>query len=163
MNDLNQLELVPFKDAINNGADVVMVAHILLPKIDPQYPSSMSKEIITGMLRKQLGFDGVIMTDDMTMKAITNHYAIGQAAVDSIKAGSDIILIAHEFANITAAIEAVKTAVSNGEITEERINDSVRRIIKLKEKYQLVNQPVTAVDINKLNTDIAKVLNTYMK
>lgn len=163
LNDLNQLELVPFKEAINNGADVVMVAHILLPKIDPQYPSSMSKEIITGMLRKQLGFDGVVMTDDMTMKAITNHYAIGQAAVDSIKAGSDIILIAHEYANITAAIEAVKTAVSNGEITEERINESVQRIVKLKEKYQLVNQPVTAVDVNKLNTDIEKVLNTYMK
>ena len=62
----------------------------------------MSKEIITGTLRKQLGFDGVVMTDDMTMKAITNHYAIGQATVDSIKAGSDIILIAHEYANITA-------------------------------------------------------------
>jgi len=163
LNDLNQLELVPFKEAIKNGADVVMVAHILLPKIDPQYPSSMSKEIITGTLRKQLGFDGVVMTDDMTMKAITNHYAIGQAAVDSIKAGSDIILIAHEYANITAAIEAVKVAVSNGEITEERINESVQRIIKLKEKYQLVNQPVPAVDINKLNTDIEKVLNTYMK
>ncbi|WP_416141572.1 beta-N-acetylhexosaminidase [Lysinibacillus capsici] len=163
LNDLNQLELVPFKEAINNGADVVMVAHILLPKIDPQYPSSMSKEIITGTLRKQLGFDGVVMTDDMTMKAITNHYAIGQAAVDSIKAGSDIILIAHEYANITAAIEAVKVAVSNGEITEERINESVQRILKLKEKYQLVNQPVPAVDINKLNTDIEKVLNTYMK
>lgn len=163
LNDLNQLELVPFKEAINNGADVVMVAHILLPKIDPQYPSSMSKEIITGMLRKQLGFDGVVMTDDLTMKAITNHYAIGQAAVDSIKAGSDIILIAHEYANITAAIEAVKIAVSNGEITEERINESVQRIVKLKEKYQLVNQPVTAVDVNKLNTDIEKVLNTYMK
>lgn len=163
LNDLNQLELVPFKEAINSGADVVMVAHILLPKIDPQYPSSMSKEIITGMLRKQLGFDGVVMTDDMTMKAITNHYAIGQAAVDSIKAGSDIILIAHEYANMTAAIEAVKVAVSNGEITEERINESVQRILKLKEKYQLVNQPVPAVDINKLNTDIEKVLNTYMK
>lgn len=163
LDDLNQLELVPFKAAIENGADVVMVAHILLPKIDPQYPSSMSKEIITGMLRDQLGFDGVVMTDDMTMKAITNHFDIGQAAVDSVKAGSDVILIAHEYANVTAAIQAVKAAVNKGEITEDRINDSVRRIIELKQKYQLANQPVTAVDINRLNTDIEKVLNMYMK
>lgn len=163
LDDLNQLELVPFKAAIENGADVVMVAHILLPKIDSQYPSSMSKEIITGMLRDQLGFDGVVMTDDMTMKAITNHFDIGQAAVDSVKAGSDVILIAHEYANVTAAIQAVKAAVNKGEITEDRINDSVRRIIELKQKYQLANQPVTAVDINRLNTDIEKVLNMYMK
>ncbi len=163
LDDLNQLELVPFKAAIDSGADVVMVAHILLPKIDPQYPSSMSKEVITGMLREQLGFDGVVMTDDMTMKAITNHFDIGQAAVDSVKAGSDVILIAHEYANVTAAVQAVKAAVNKGEITEDRINDSVRRIIALKQKYQLANQPVTPVDINQLNTDIDKVLNMYMK
>lgn len=163
LDDLNQLELVPFKAAINNGADVVMVAHILLPKIDPQYPSSMSKDVITGMLREQLDFDGVVMTDDMTMKAITNHFDIGRAAVDSVKAGSDVILIAHEYANVTAAIQAVKAAVNKGELTEERIDDSVRRIIALKQKYQLANQPVKAVDINRLNTDIEKVLNMYMK
>ncbi len=163
LDDLNQLELVPFKAAIDSGADVVMVAHILLPKIDPQYPSSMSKEVITGMLREQLGFDGVVMTDDMTMKAITNHFDIGQASVDSVKAGSDVILIAHEYANVTAAIQAVKAAVNKGEITEDRINDSVRKIIALKQKYQLANQPVTTVDINQLNTDIEKVLNMYMK
>jgi len=163
LDDLNQLELVPFKAAIDNGADVVMVAHILLPKIDPQYPSSMSKDVITGMLREQLDFDGVVMTDDMTMKAITNHFDIGQAAVDSVKAGSDVILIAHEYANVTAAIQAVKAAVNKGEITEDRIDDSVRRIIALKQKYQLANQPVKAVDINRLNTDIEKVLNMYMK
>lgn len=163
LDDLNQLELVPFKAAIDNGADVVMVAHILLPKIDPQYPSSMSKDVITGMLREQLDFDGVVMTDDMTMKAITNHFDIGRAAVDSVKAGSDVILIAHEYANVTAAIQAVKAAVNKGEITEDRIDDSVRRIIALKQKYQLANQPVKAVDINSLNTDIEKVLNMYMK
>ncbi|KPN94702.1 beta-N-acetylhexosaminidase [Lysinibacillus sp. ZYM-1] len=163
LDDLKQLELIPFKAAIDKGVDVVMVGHILLPKIDQQYPSSMSKEIITGILRNQLGFDGVVMTDDMTMKAITNHFNIGQAAVDSVKAGNDIILIAHEFSNVTSAIDALKAAVKNGEITEKQINDSVRRIIQLKQKYQLVNQPVQAVDLNKLNAHIDNVLNTYMK
>ncbi|WP_042478930.1 beta-N-acetylhexosaminidase [Bacillus ndiopicus] len=163
LEDLNKMELIPFKAAIENGADVVMVAHILLPKIDQKYPASMSKEIITGILRDQIGFNGVVMTDDMTMGAITNHFDIGQAAVDAVKAGNDIILIAHSASNVTSAIEAVKAAINNGEIAEDRINESVRRIIQLKQKYQLENKPVTTVDINKLNTDIEKVLSTYMK
>ncbi len=163
LEELNKLELIPFKAAIENGADVVMVAHILLPKIDETYPSSMSKEIITGILREQLGFDGVVMTDDMTMGAIANHFEMGQAAVDAVKAGNDIVLIAHGFSNITSAIEAVKAAVNNGEITEDRINESVRRIIELKQKYQLENKLVPAVDMDKLNANIEKVLNTYMK
>jgi len=163
LDDLNKLELIPFKAAIDKGVDVVMVGHILLPKIDQQFPSSMSKEIITGLLRNQLGFDGVVMTDDMTMKAITNHFSIGQAAVDSVKAGNDIILIAHEFANVTTAIDALKAAVKNGKISEQQINDSVRRIIQLKEKYQLVNHPVSAVDLKKLNARMDQLLNTYMK
>ncbi|MGE7110434.1 beta-N-acetylhexosaminidase [Lysinibacillus sp. NPDC047702] len=163
LDELNKLEIIPFKTAIENGADVVMVAHILLPRIDPQYPSSMSKAIITGILRNQLAFDGVVMTDDMTMKAITNHFAIGQATVDSVKAGSDIILIAHDFSNVQSAIEALKSAVQHGEITEDRINDSVRRIIQLKRKFKLENNKVTAVDIHRLNADIENVLKTYMK
>ncbi|WP_446936493.1 beta-N-acetylhexosaminidase [Lysinibacillus fusiformis] len=163
LDDLNKQELIPFKAAIDKGVDVVMVGHILLPKIDQQFPSSMSKEIITGLLRNQLGFDGVVMTDDMTMKAITNHFSIGQAAVDSVKAGNDIILIAHEFANVTTAIDALKAAVKNGKISEQQINDSVRRIIQLKEKYQFVNHPVSAVDLKKLNARMDQLLNTYMK
>lgn len=137
--DLQRLELIPFKTAIENGADVVMVAHILLSELDAQYPSSMSTDIITGILRNQLGFDGVVMTDDMTMKAITNHFDMRQAAVNAVKAGNDIVLIAHEYGNVQVAIEAIKAAVANGELTEERIDDSVRRIIQLKQKYGLSN------------------------
>ncbi|MEK5231843.1 beta-N-acetylhexosaminidase [Lysinibacillus sp. FSL K6-0232] len=161
--DLQQLELIPFKTAIENGADVVMVAHILLSELDAQYPSSMSTDIITGILRNQLGFDGVVMTDDMTMKAITNHFDMRQAAVNAVKAGNDIVLIAHEYGNVQVAIEAIKAAVANGELTEERIDDSVRRIIQLKQKYGLSNNQAAPVDINKLNTAINHVLNTYMK
>lgn len=162
LKDLNETELIPFKAAIESGADVVMVAHILLPKIDQNYPSSMSKEVITGILREQIGFDGVVMTDDMTMGAIANHYNMGQAAVAAVKAGNDIVLMAHGFSNVTSAIEAIKAAVNNGEISEAQINESVRRIIHLKQKYQLVNTPVPAVDINKLNADVERVLNAYM-
>jgi beta-N-acetylhexosaminidase len=156
--DLNALELIPFKKAIKDGADVVMVAHILLPKIDPKFPSSMSHPIITGILREQLQFDGVVMTDDMTMNAILGHYEIGQAAVDAVKAGNDIVLVAHDYPKVKRAIDAIKQAVNNGEISEERINTSVSRILMLKEKYKLNNERVQAQDIKGLNHSIEQII-----
>ncbi|SHG54547.1 glycoside hydrolase family 3 protein [Ornithinibacillus halophilus] len=138
LEELEQLELIPFRHAIQEGADVVMVAHILLPFVDPDYPATMSKEIITNLLRKNIGFNGVVVTDDMTMDAIAKHYNIGQAAVESIKAGSDLILVAHEYTNIVDTIESIKLAVEQGEISEERIDESVLRIIELKKKYGII-------------------------
>ena len=154
LEDLKSLELIPFQEAIANGADVVMVAHILMPNIDNRFPSSMSEDIITGILRNQLGFEGVIVTDDMTMDAIEDNYEMGEAAVQAIKAGNDIVLIAHEYNNIQRAIEAIVQAVKDGEITVERINESVDRIIKLKEKYKLNNDLVKEIDTASLNKSI---------
>jgi len=149
--DLKRLELIPFEQAINNGADVIMVAHILLPQLDATYPSSMSNYIMTDLLRKQLGFHGVVMTDDMTMKAITNYFTIGKAAVQSVRAGSDIILVAHDYNEIVATIQAIKTAVENGEIPESRIDQSVSRIIQLKQKYHVSDRQVRAINLQKIN------------
>ena len=154
--ELEELELIPFQAAVENGADVVMAAHILLPKIDPDYPSSMSKVVLTDMLRKQLGFNGVIITDDMTMGAIADNYSIAQAAVQSVKAGSDIILVAHGESNIAATIDALKAAVESGEIKEERINESVARIIRLKQKYNLEDSVVPSVNVEGLNRKFLK-------
>ncbi|MCP3739159.1 beta-N-acetylhexosaminidase [Rossellomorea sp. BNER] len=162
LEDLNELEIIPFKNAIDNGAEVVMVAHILLPKIDAAYPSSMSEKIISDILRKQLDFNGVVMTDDMTMKAITNHFDIGQAAIESVKAGSDIILVAHDYNKILSTIDALKTAVQKGEIPEERINASVNRIIQLKKNYNINNEEVEDINIKELNQSIENVLNKEM-
>ncbi|MFY3792604.1 beta-N-acetylhexosaminidase [Ureibacillus sp. MALMAid1270] len=159
--ELEQLELLPFQQAIHDGADVVMIAHILLPEIDVNNPSSMSEAIITDLLRGQLGYDGVVITDDMTMEAITDHYDISGAAVQSVKAGSDIIMIAHDFHKVTSAIEALRRAVVNGEITEDRIDESVIRILQLKEKYQLNNNQVQDVDVNAMNQQVQNVLNDY--
>jgi beta-N-acetylhexosaminidase len=163
LSDLKKLELIPFERAIDNGADVVMVAHILLPKLDANFPASMSKNIITNLLRNQLQFGGVVITDDMTMKAITDHYNIGKAAVDSVNAGSDIILVAHDFNKIQTAISSIKKAVQNGEISEQRINDSVSRIMKLKRKYQLNDAPTGNVNINQMNRSVQDLLNVYVK
>lgn len=158
LEDLRELELIPFKGAIEHGADVVMVAHILLPEIDKIFPSSMSKQIITKILREELDYDGVVMTDDMTMKAITNNYKMGEAAVESVKAGSDIILVAHDYTEVLTTINALKTAVKEGEISEERIDESVSRIIQLKLKYEINDEEVPDVNIEELNQEIQAVL-----
>ena len=157
LQQLEQLELIPFKKAIEADTDVVMVAHILLPQLDETYPASMSAPIITDLLREQLGFNGLVMTDDMTMKAITNHYGIAQAAVQSVKAGSDVILVAHDPAKVIAVIEALKAAVASNEISEQRIDESVMRIIELKEKYKLDDEATPKVNIQKINNEIKEV------
>jgi len=163
LHELEQLELIPFKRAISEGADVVMVAHILLPQLDDQFPASMSEKIITELLRNQLGFQGVVITDDLTMQAITKHYSIPEATIQSIQAGNDLILIAHDYDKIFASIERLKRAVESGEISEERINRSVMRILRLKEKYQLKSQPIENGNIQELNQSIIKILSKYNK
>ncbi|MFL6556586.1 MAG: glycoside hydrolase family 3 protein, partial [Bacillus sp. (in: firmicutes)] len=163
LQQLKELELIPFERAINSGADVVMVAHILLPKLDAVFPSSMSKNIITGILRKQLDYSGVVITDDLTMKAIIDHYTIGRAAVESVKAGSDIILVGHDYNKIVETISSLTTAVQKGEISEQRINVSVSRILELKKKYGINSAKVKNVNIEELNQSINKLLEEYSK
>lgn len=158
---LEQLELIPFKKAIEADTDAIMVAHILLPQLDKTYPASMSAPIITDLLRKQMGYNGLVMTDDMTMKAITNHYGIAQAAVQSVKAGSDVVLIAHDPANTIAVIDALKAAVESNKISEQQIDQSVMRIIELKEKYKLDDEPTQSVNVKQLNDELHEVLNNH--
>ncbi|MBE6068760.1 MAG: beta-N-acetylhexosaminidase [Clostridium lundense] len=163
-NDLDRLqsfELIPFAKAIENGADMVMIAHILLPKIDSENPSSMSKTVITDLLRNNLKFDGVVITDEMTMGAIAKNYNIDEAAVKSVNAGTDIILVGHGYNNEIGVINALKNAVSNGEISEGRIDESVYRILKLKQKYNLKDEIINSVDINKINNKIKTLLDIY--
>ncbi|MCT4509961.1 MAG: beta-N-acetylhexosaminidase [Tepidibacter sp.] len=137
---LDEFELIPFKEAINNGADAVMTAHIVLPNVDKSEKSAtLSKTILTNILRDELNFDGVIITDDMEMGAIANNYGARNASVEAIKAGADIILMCHTKEKQIKALEALKEAVDSGEISVERIDESVKRIIRLKRKYNLNN------------------------
>ena len=158
--DLQDLELIPFRDAVGNGADMVMVGHILLPNLDTKFPSSLSSKIINDLLRQEMGFQGVIITDDMTMDAITSNFDIGYASVEAVKAGNDLVMIAHNYTNVKKAVDSILEAVRKGEISEERINSSVIRILTLKEKYQLSNTLVNGVDIDELNQSIQKKLGS---
>ncbi|ALX50660.1 MULTISPECIES: beta-N-acetylhexosaminidase [Lentibacillus] len=156
--ELSKLELIPFKRAISEGADVSMVAHILLPKIDANDPASMSKEVITGILREDFNFDGVVMTDDLTMEAITDHYHVAQAAVQAVKAGADSLLVGHNPDLISTVFDKLKEAVENGEISEDRIDESVERITDLKENYQLSNEKKRVPNFQSINKNVEAIL-----
>lgn len=161
MSRLESFELKPFQAAIENKADAVMIAHILMKAIDPNNPASISKAVITDLLRNRMGFTGVVITDDMTMGAIIENYKIGNAVVKSVDAGSDIILVCHGVENQMNAINALKTSVKNGSITEERLNDSVYRILKLKERYTISDNKITSVNVDEINQKIGSVLSGH--
>lgn len=158
---LKRLELIPFSAAIENEVDVIMLAHILLPKIDQEYPASFSKIVITDLLRNEMKFDGVVITDDMTMGAIVKNYDIGEAAVKSIQAGSDIVLVCHDYLKEEAVLKAIRKAAENGSISEDRIDQSVYRILKLKQKYTVTDQTVKSVDLQRLNSNIEGLYRNY--
>lgn len=165
-NDLNRLksfELLPFSKAIQNGADVVMVAHILLHKIDKVNPASFSKAVITDVLRNYLKYDGVVITDDMTMGAVVQNYDIGQAAVKSLNAGTDIILVCHDFDKETAVIEAIYKAVADNVISEKSIDEKLYRILKLKQKYNLKDSEVNSVNVKAINNSINNLIKNNFK
>ena len=128
--ELMEEELVPFQNAIDNGANIIMVSHISVPNITGHdTPASLSSDMIDGMLRTDMGFDGIVITDAMEMGAISSKYASDEAAVMAIQAGADMILTPEDF---RLAYDGVLEAVKSGKISEERLDQSVERIIELK-------------------------------
>jgi beta-N-acetylhexosaminidase len=135
---LETCELLPFKSAIDADTDMIMVAHITAKNIsDDGLPASLSKEMITDHLRGDLGYRGVVITDSMSMGAVINSYTSGNAAVKAFNAGADIILMPADY---RAAFDSIKDAVNNGTISEKRLDQSVLRILELKDKYGLLKE-----------------------
>ncbi len=158
---LRKLELVPFKQAIQEGADVVMIAHLLMPKLDPEHPASFSKAVIHDLLREELGYEGTIISDDMTMGAIVEHYDIRDAAVQFIQAGGNIVLVGHDEEKEKQVIQALRDAVSSGTISAETLDERVYNVLKLKQKYKLTNDPAQGPNTKQLNQDISDILKPY--
>lgn len=150
-NELWETELIPFKTAIDNNVPAIMVAHMLCTKLDDQYPSSLSNSIVTSLLREEMGFNGVVFTDDLTMGAIADEYSLGQAGVLAVKAGCDVLSVCHGYDNAKEVLEAVVNAVNNGEIDEARINESVKRILQLKKNYNVNSKAVKEPDVDAMN------------
>lgn len=130
LEELQQEELVPFSQAIEAGVPMIMVGHISLPQVvGDNTPASMSPAVISDLLRAQLGFNGVVITDAMNREAITQYYGADEAAIMALKAGADMILMPEDF---ELAFEGVITAVQDGTISAERIDDSLTRVYRIK-------------------------------
>lgn len=127
-------EMQPFRSGIEAGAEFVMVGHLIVPDID-EVPATLSYKIATGILRDELKFEGVAITDSFEMESIADNYSVDDAVVMSVKAGMDMILQPKDMASVVSSIEQ---AVANGELSEDRIDESVRRILTLKESRGLL-------------------------
>jgi beta-N-acetylhexosaminidase len=132
---LESLELVPFRSAIDAGVDAVMTAHVAVPALaPPELPATLSPAILTGLLRDQLGFKGLVITDALGMGGIVNGFGSGEAAVRAVEAGADTLLMP---ADPDTAIKAVVAAVSTGRLSRQRIRESVAKILSAKERIGL--------------------------
>ncbi len=143
LDDLRASEFIPFRSGIDAGAHMIMVGHVSIPGvIGDNTPCSLSEEVVTNWLRGELGYNGIIITDAMNMSAITEYYSADEAAVMALKAGADMILMPENF---EMAYEGVLTAVKDGVISEERINESLKRIYRIKYRNR-VDQDGNVVD-----------------
>jgi beta-N-acetylhexosaminidase len=133
---LQSYDLPPFEAAVDAGVPMVMVGHLVYPAIDPHNPASLSKEAIS-MLRGDLGFDGVVVTDDLAMAGAKGGGTLAEAAVEAVEAGADLLLVSSPPQQQADAYDAVVAAVESGEIPRARIRTSVERILEIKERYDL--------------------------
>lgn len=134
--ELQCVNLYPFQQAINQGLEMVMTAHVLYPALDPDFPGTASAKILTGLLRQQLGFNGVIITDDLEMGAVVRHSTIDQAVLSALTAGADMLLVCHKIDLAIAARDACLRAVESGTLLRSRVEEAAQRIAALKATYQ---------------------------
>ncbi len=143
---LNSVELVPFKAAIAAGVGAIMTAHVTFPAVEPEplLPATMSQNVLCGLLRQELGFRGIIITDDLFMGAISKRYGLGEAAIRAIVAGADIVLMCHDPGEQAIAIKAIWEAARSGRIPKERIDSSAQRVLGVKALFGILTPPVPA-------------------
>jgi beta-N-acetylhexosaminidase len=142
LNQLDAIDWAPYRTLIAQGnVHAVLVTHEIVQAVDPTTISSLSYKVVTGILRDRLGFQGVIITDSLTMEGISAYYTEAQAAVMAIQAGDDLLMGAATPSDVAAMVEGIKQAVNDGQISQQRIDDSVRRILMLKYQMGLLALP----------------------
>ena len=139
--ELMRTEWMPFQRAFDAGADAIMTCHVVFDQVDPEYPATISKKIMTDLLRGTMGFEGIAVTDCMEMDALKVTYGIGPSAVMAIAAGCDMLCFSHTYEAVAEAANALYQAVEDGTLPMERIEESYQRIIRLKKQYNLVTPP----------------------
>jgi beta-glucosidase-like glycosyl hydrolase/CubicO group peptidase (beta-lactamase class C family) len=146
---LDAVDLVPFRAAIAAGVSSIMTGHLVVPALepDPELPATLSPKVLTELLRKQMGFEGLIVTDALDMGGVTNHYAPAEVAVRAFNAGADVLLMPPV---PDAALLAMKEAMQSGRVSMQRLDDAVRRVLRAKARLGLDTQRL--VDVDKLNS-----------
>jgi len=133
---LRAVEFEPFRAAIAEAVAFIMTAHVLVPSLDEQRPATLSPAIIEGILRRDLGFEGVILSDDLEMKAVSARYSVPAAAVEAVRAGCDAVLVCGGSVDVQAeTVEALVRAVESGAIPAARLDDAWRRLKRAKERF----------------------------
>jgi beta-N-acetylhexosaminidase len=136
--DLTELEnsdLLPFRDAVSARVEMIMTAHVLYPSLDGESPATLSPGIIDGLLRRQIGFDGVVISDDLDMGAVAGRYSIAESSVRALGAGVDLLLICNQPEKAFSAREALVDAIREGQLTTDRVRVSLARVNRLKALY----------------------------
>lgn len=155
---LMDVELYPFKAAIENGLDSILVSHLFYPQIDSENIATLSRIFLFEILRKELGFRGIVITDDMIMKGLTDTNSIPEASLKALKAGVDILLIGSGYENISSSIDRIKQAVLDGEIQEFEIDRKVYNILRIKKQYDINHEMIENVDAFEINNKINEIL-----
>jgi len=136
--ELLKEEIIPFKKAIENNAEVIMIGHLAVPSITKSYiPASISRKVITSFLKEELNYQNIVITDALNMKALTNNYSESEIIEKALNAGVDILLMPENPLN---ALNIIKDSLKKGTITEEQINTSVKKILNLKYKYNIIKE-----------------------
>ena len=146
---IEQNDLVPFLDAVEAGTEMIMTAHVLYSSLDSDYPATLSRAVIGGLLRRRMGYDGVVVTDDLDMGAVANWYATDECALMAIHAGADIPLICNKPEKAFAAAARIVDAIKDRDLSESRVAESLRRIRTLKGKYAATMNPCDVAAVHR--------------
>lgn len=154
--EIANLELYPFKEAIKNNIPMIMISHVLYPSYDSENVASLSSNIKEELLRKELNFKGLIVSDDLTMKAITKNKSVEEATFEYLKSGGDIALICHNTKSSKEIVEYVKKQIELKNFSEKELNKKVKRILTIKKKYHLKNEFIEDENLEKNLIELQK-------
>ena len=136
MEEIEEVNLPPFQAAINEGVSGIMTSHAIYPALDTERPATLSPVVLTQLLRERMGFDGLIITDDLEMGAITEHWGVAEGAAAAFKAGADVLLICEDQKNVLGSLELIRSKLLQSEIPFQRLNASHERILKVRSILQ---------------------------
>lgn len=159
---LEKEDMLPFEKAIKENAKAIMVGHLIIKDVDKRYPASLSKKVIQKYLIEKYNYKGLIITDDLKMMAIQLHYNMKRATLKAIEAGNDIIMIGLSYRKVKSIIKYITKKVRKGKLDIERINQSVEKIIEMKEKYKIEDKEEKGFLIEEMNEKIKNINEKVM-